>query len=313
MAFLILIESRWSPEAPIVTRQTLNKDLPPACEQFAKLLRIWRIFRDGLRRSGGSTIATVVRMLLTNDDGVNARGLKLLETIARTLSDEIWIVAPTEEQSGAGHSLTLTEPVRLRRHDERRFSVTGTPTDAVMLALAHVMKDSPPDVILSGINRGANLAEDVTYSGTVSAAMEGALAGVRSIALSQAYSREGMGDTVPFAAAEAWAGRVLAPLLEFESDPRTLINVNFPALPPDQVKGIRVCRQGLRDYGRLRIVQRTDPRGYDYYWFGLGPMVETPGHSTDLEAIADDYVSVTPLHLDLTHDPSLDALGRRFT
>lgn len=252
-----------------------------------------------------------MRILLTNDDGVNARGLKLLETVARRFSDDVWIVAPTEEQSGAGHSLTLTTPVRLRRHDDRRFSVTGTPTDAVMLALAHIMKDSPPDVILSGINRGANLAEDVTYSGTVSAAMEGALAGVRSIALSQAYSREGMGDTVPFAAAEAWAERVLGPLLGFETEPRTLINVNFPAIPPDDVKGVRVCRQGLRDYGRLRIVQRTDPRGYDYYWFGLGPMVETPGHSTDLEAIADGYVSVSPLHLDLTHEASLEQLHKR--
>jgi len=253
-----------------------------------------------------------VRILITNDDGVNARGLKLLESVARKFSDDIWIVAPTEEQSGAGHSLTLTTPVRLRRHDDRRFSVTGTPTDAVMLALAHIMKDSPPDVILSGINRGANLAEDVTYSGTVSAAMEGALAGVRSIALSQAYSREGMGDTVPFAAAEAWAERVLEPLLQFETDAHTLININFPAITPDEVKGIRTCRQGLRDYGRLRIVQRTDPRGYDYYWFGLGPMVETPGHQTDLEAVADGYVAVSPLHLDLTHDQSLVALQERF-
>ena len=253
-----------------------------------------------------------MRILLTNDDGVNARGLKLLEAAARKLSDDIWIVAPTEEQSGAGHSLTLTTPVRLRRHDERHYSVTGTPTDAVMLALAHVMKDSPPDLIMSGINRGANLAEDVTYSGTVSAAMEGALAGVPSIALSQAYSREGMGDTVPFAAAEAWAERVLAPLVEFEMEPGTLINVNFPALPPEEVQGIRVCRQGLRDYGRLRIVQRTDPRGYDYYWFGLGPMVQTPGPQTDLEAIADGYVAVSPLHLDLTHDPSMDALRKKF-
>ncbi len=253
-----------------------------------------------------------MRFLLTNDDGVNARGLKLLEAIARRLSDDVWIVAPAEEQSGAGHSLTLTKPVRLRQHDERRFSVTGTPTDAVMLALAHVMKDNPPDIVLSGINRGANLAEDVTYSGTVSAAMEGALAGVRSIALSQAYSREGMGDTVPFAAAEAWAERVLAPLLDVDSGPGTLINVNFPALPPEQVKGIRVCRQGLRDYGRLRIVQRTDPRGYDYYWFGLGPMVQTPGHSTDLEAIDAGFVSVSPLHLDLTHEQSLGALKQKF-
>src|ERR687893_1876490 len=181
-----------------------------------------------------------MRILLTNDDGVNARGMALLETVARKLADDIWVVAPSEEQSGAGHSLTLTQPVRLRKFDDHRFSVTGTPTDAVMLALAHVMKDSPPDVILSGINRGANLAEDVTYSGTVSAAMEGALAGVRSIALSQAYSREGMGDTVPFAAAEAWAEQVLGPLLEFKTEPRTLINVNFPAAPPEAVRGIRV-------------------------------------------------------------------------
>src|SRR3982750_964229 len=241
-----------------------------------------------------------MRILLTNDDGINARGLRLLEAVARKFSDDVWIVAPTEEQSGAGPSLTLTPPVRLRGAGERRFSGSATPTDAVMLSLAHIMKDSPPDLIMSGINRGANLAEDVTYSGTVSAAMEGALAGVRSIALSQAYSREGMGDTVPFAAAEVWAERVLAPLVDFETEARTLINVNFPAMPADDVKGIRVCRQGLRVYGRLRIGQRTAPRGYDYYWFGLGPVVETPGHSTDLEAVADGYVSVSPLHLDLT-------------
>lgn len=253
-----------------------------------------------------------MRILLTNDDGIRARGLKLLETIARRLSDDIWIVAPADEQSGTGHSLTLTRPVRLRQHDERRFSVSGTPTDAVMLALAHVMKDHRPDIILSGINRGANLAEDVTYSGTVSAAMEGALAGVRSIALSQAYSREGMGDTVPFAAAEAWAERVLAPLVERQCDPSILLNVNFPALKPEEVKGVRVCRQGLRDYGRLRIIQRKDPRGYDYYWFGLGPIISTPSHSTDLEAIADGYVSVTPLHMDLTHDASLPDLHKCF-
>src|SRR5438045_9790337 len=207
-----------------------------------------------------ASIGGPMRSLLTNDDGITARGLRLLEAVARKLSDDVWIVAPSEEQSGAGHSLTLTTPVRLRRHDERRFSVTGTPTDAVMLALAHIMKDSPPDLIMSGINRGANLAEDVTYSGTVSAAMEGALAGVRSIALSQAYSRESMGDTVPFAAAEAWVARVLGPLLDFSTEPRTLINVNFPAMPPDDVRGIRVCRQGLGDDDRPRIVQRTDPR-----------------------------------------------------
>lgn len=249
-----------------------------------------------------------MRILLTNDDGVNATGLKVLERIAREFSDDIWVCAPTEERSGAGHSLTLTVPLRLRTLGEQRFCVTGTPTDAVMMGLAHILKDDPPDLILSGVNRGANLGEDVTYSGTVSAAMEGALAGIPSIALSQSYPREGMGDTVPFAAAEAWADEVLRPLIDKPMAAGTLINVNFPALPASEVKGIRVVRQGIRDYGRLRIVKNTDPRGYDYYWFGLAPVVHTPGHETDLEAIADGYVSVTPLHLDLTHDPSIERL-----
>ena len=253
-----------------------------------------------------------MRILLTNDDGVNATGLKVLERIAREFSDDVWICAPTEERSGAGHSLTLTVPVRLRRLGDKRFCVTGTPTDAVMMAIAWIMKENPPDLILSGVNRGANLGEDVSYSGTVSAAMEGALAGIPSIALSQGYAKEGMGDTVPFAAAEAWADEVLRPLVAGELAPRTLVNVNFPALPPSEVRGIRVVRQGLRDYGRLRIDRRTDTRGYDYYWFGLRPMPHTPGHSTDLEAVADGYVSVTPLHLDHTHQESLGRMAEMY-
>jgi 5'-nucleotidase len=253
-----------------------------------------------------------MRILLTNDDGVNARGLKILETIASRFSDDVWVCAPSEEQSGAGHSLTLTKPLRLRRLGEKRFCVTGTPTDSVMMAIAHVMKDGPPDLILSGINRGANLGEDTTYSGTVSAAMEGALAGIPAIALSQVYARSGMGDEVPFGAAEAWAERALAPLLAAPIAPRTLININFPALPAGEIKGIKVVRQGFRDYGRLQIVERRDPRGYDYYWFALGPTVQTPGHVTDLEAIADGYVTVTPLHLDLTHEQSLSPLSERY-
>ncbi len=253
-----------------------------------------------------------MRILLTNDDGIHAPGFAALERIAARLSDDLWAVAPAEEQSGAGHSLTLARPVRLRRLGEKRFAVAGTPTDAVMLALAHVMKDTPPDLILSGVNRGANLAEDVTYSGTVSAAMEGALSGVRSIALSQGYAREGMGDAVLFATAEAWAERVLRPLIAMPFAPRTLVNVNFPALGPDAVRGVRVCRQGFHDYGRFRIVERTDPRGYPYFWFGLAPTAPSPGHVTDLEAVAEGFVSVTPLALDLTHDLGLAALSSAF-
>ena len=250
-----------------------------------------------------------MRILLTNDDGVGAPGLQVLERIARRFSDDIWTVAPSEEQSGAGHSLTLTTPVRLRKLGERRFCVTGTPTDAVMFAIGHLMKDAMPDLVLSGVNRGANLGEDVTYSGTVSAAMEAALAGIPAVALSQAYAKDAPGDDVPFGAAEVWAERALRPLIGRPMDHRTLININFPALPPDRALGIRTVRQGFRDYGRTRIVKRQDPRGYHYYWFGLGPMEHTPGHATDLEAVADGYVAVTPLHLDLTHEPQLAALA----
>ncbi len=254
-----------------------------------------------------------MRILLTNDDGIHAPGLKILEEVARELSDDIWIVAPSEEQSGAGHSLTLTRPVRLRKHDERRFSVSGTPTDSVMMALSQVLgKERRPDLILSGVNRGANLGDDVTYSGTVSAAVEGALAGVRSIALSQVYAKEGMGDDVPFAAAREWGARVIRPLLAMDFAPRTLVNVNFPACAGDAVQGIRIVRQGFHDYRRSNIVKGTDPRGYDYYWFGLQGVEHTPGHATDLEAIGDGFISVTPLQLDLTHDASLDRLARAF-
>ncbi|MEE4451263.1 5'/3'-nucleotidase SurE [Novosphingobium resinovorum] len=252
-----------------------------------------------------------MRILLTNDDGINAPGLYVLEKIAAQFSDDIWICAPSEEQSGAGHSLTLTRPVRLRQHAEKRFSVTGTPTDAVTLGLKKALP-GPPDLILSGVNRGANLGDDVTYSGTVSAALEGALAGIRSIALSQVPVREDLGDGVDFSAAEEWGAKVLRPLIDQPFAPRTLVNVNFPPLLGKDVKGIRVVRQGFHDYARGSVVEGRDPRGFPYYWFGLHGIEHTPGHATDLEAIAEGYVSVTPLHLDLTHDASLQALSERF-
>lgn len=252
-----------------------------------------------------------MRILLTNDDGINAPGLYVLEKIAAQLSDDIWICAPSEEQSGAGHSLSLNRPVRLREHAPKRFSVTGTPTDAVTLALRKVLPGKP-DLILSGVNRGANLGDDVTYSGTVAAAIEGALAGIRSIALSQVYSKETLADNVPFDAAEAWGAKVLRPLLGAPFPERTLINVNFPPRTAEAVQGIRVVRQGFHDYGRGTVVEGKDPRGYPYYWFGLHGIEHTPGHNSDLEAIADGFVAVCPLQLDLTHDASLAALAERY-
>jgi 5'-nucleotidase len=252
-----------------------------------------------------------VRILLTNDDGYHAPGMAVLEAIARQLSDDIWVCAPAEEQSGAGHSLTLSRPIRIRQHEERRFSCSGTPTDSVMMAVGKIMPEKP-DLILSGVNRGANLGDDVTYSGTVSAAIEGALAGVPAIALSQVYATEGMADSIPFAVAEQWGVKVLRPLLQHKMPPRTVLNVNFPAIAPDDVKGVRITRQGFHDYSRGTIVEGTDPRGYPYYWFGLHGIEHSPAHDSDLEAIADGFISITPLHLDLTHDASLAALRAHF-
>ena len=249
-----------------------------------------------------------MRILITNDDGVNAAGLQSLLKIARELSDDIWIVAPSEEKSGAGHSLTLSHPVRIRKHGDKHYSVTGTPTDCVMLAVGEIMRDHRPDLILSGVNRGANLGDDVTYSGTVSAAMEGTLAGIRSIALSQVYARERAGDNVSFAAAQSWGARVLKPLIARDFPPRTLININFPPLSPDKVKGITPARQGFHDYGRASVVKGTDPRGFAYYWFGLHGIEHTPAQDTDLEAIQSGYISVTPMQIDLTHIAALDAM-----
>jgi 5''/3''-nucleotidase SurE len=253
-----------------------------------------------------------MRILLTNDDGINAPGLYVLEKIAAQLSDDIWICAPSEEQSGAGHSLTLTRPVRMRQHAERRFSVTGTPTDSVTMALKKILP-SPPDLILSGVNRGANLGDDVTYSGTVSAALEGALAGIPSVALSQVYAKEGLGNAVDFSAAEEWGAKVLRPLLGTVFAPRTLVNVNFPPVDGNDVKGIKVVRQGFHDYARGSVVEGMDPRGFPYFWFGLHGIEHTLGSNTDLEAIAGGYISVTPLQIDLTHEGSLSVLAERYT
>ncbi|HSG57555.1 MAG TPA: 5'/3'-nucleotidase SurE [Paracoccaceae bacterium] len=254
-----------------------------------------------------------MRILLTNDDGIHAPGLALLEQIARRLSDDVWVCAPAEEQSGAGHSLTLHMPVRLREHGDQRFSVTGTPTDAVNLGLRKLFADKLPDLVISGINAGENLGDDVTYSGTISAAMEAALAGIPAIALSQAQrSAPGLIGGTGFAAAEGWAARVLAPLIDVRMARRTLVNVNFPDLASADVKGIRVVRQGFHDYDRGSLVEGTDPRGRSYYWFGLQEAEHTLDHGTDLEAVADGYVSVTPLQLDFTHHSAIGQLAERF-
>ncbi len=249
-----------------------------------------------------------MRILLTNDDGIHAPGLEVLEAVAAHLSDDVWVCAPAEENSGAGHSLTLHMPVRLRQFGPKRFAVTGTPTDAVNLALRKLFPDRLPDLVISGVNAGENLADDVTYSGTISAAMEAALAGIPAVAMSQAMRDSGNG----FAAAQVWAAKVLAPLTDALLARRTVINVNFPAVRAQAVKGIRVVRQGFHDYARGSLVEGVDPRGRPYYWFGLEDVEHTLDRGTDLEAVGEGYVSITPLQLDLTHHASIGALAEAY-
>lgn len=248
-----------------------------------------------------------MRILVTNDDGVHAPGLVALEAIAAELSDDVWVVAPAEEQSGAGHSLTLSQPVRMREVGPRRYAVRGTPTDCVMLALGAVLQDHKPDLILSGVNRGGNLAEDVTYSGTVSAAMEGCLAGIRSIALSQVMMDYTAGQE-DFRTATTHGAAIIRLIQSIDWPQGVLVNINFPPVLAEDVRGVRVTEQGFRDYGNIHLVKRTDPRGFPYYWHGFAKEKPRPGHKTDLEAMHEACISVTPLHLDMTHHQSLAAL-----
>ena len=241
---------------------------------------------------------STTRILISNDDGINAPGIAKLEAIARSLSDDVWIIAPENEQSGAGHSLTLTKPLRMRKLEDKRWSVSGTPTDCIMLALNKIMLDCPPTLILSGINRGGNLAEDVTYSGTVSVAMEGTLAKIPSIALSQCIRP---GERTKWETAERYAKGVIEDLVKIGWPEDVLINVNFPAIPADEVEGVHVTCQGRREVFGSNVEERMDPRGFRYYWFGLGREVGDLQAETDLKAVRTQHISVTPLHLDLTH------------
>jgi 5'-nucleotidase len=246
-----------------------------------------------------------MRILCTNDDGVHAPGLDCLVKIARALSDDVWIVAPQEEQSGAARSLTLAHPIRIRKFDERRFAVHGTPTDAVTLALTRLIPDKRPDLVLSGVNNGQNLAEDVTFSGTVAGALQGMTLGVPSIALSLArFSREGARWITP----ETLGPPLIKTLLATGWPDDVVINVNFPDRNPEDVAGIEATSQGRRDALALYAEEREDLRGGKYFWFGYSGKLSNPPAGTDLRAVYDGRISVTPLHLTLTHEACRGAL-----
>ncbi|HEX5999888.1 MAG TPA: 5'/3'-nucleotidase SurE [Hyphomicrobiaceae bacterium] len=250
-----------------------------------------------------------MRILLTNDDGIDAPGLQALREIAGQLSDDVWVAAPETNQSGASHSLSMREPLRLREVDERAFAVRGTPTDSVIMGVRHILKDKMPDLVLSGVNRGANMAEDVTYSGTIAGAFEGTILGIRSIALSQSVGFPG-GGPIKWHTALAHAPELIRKLLALEWLPSAVMNVNFPDREPDDVMGTLVTVEGRRDPGMLQIEERHDTWGNPYYWLAFERRRSNAPEGTDLAAIYAGYISVTPLCLDLTYQAMRERVQR---
>ena len=258
-----------------------------------------------------------MRILITNDDGIHAPGLGVLERIAAQIADEVIVVAPEMDQSGVAHSLSVNDPLRLRKVSETRYAVKGTPTDCVIMGLKHILQDKPVDLVLSGVNSGQNVAEDVTYSGTIAGAIEGTILGIPSIALSQAYGNHAYGGTggrdgISWDCAETHGPAVIRKILETGFDADIVVNVNFPPCPAEDVKGIAATVQGRRDAQIVRIDPRTDGRGNPYYWIAFGRKTYEVGVGTDLEALSQKRISVTPLKLDLTDEPTVTRFAQTF-
>lgn len=250
----------------------------------------------------------MTRVLLTNDDGVLAPGIALLERIATALFDEVWTVAPELDRSGVGHALTLSQPLRIREVAERRYAVDGNPADCVVCAVRSVMPE-PPDLVLSGINLGQNIADDVHYSGTIGGAMEGCFMGIRSIAVSQAYRWDG--GRVPFwETSETHLPDLLRSLVDLDLPDGTFLNVNMPAVEPDAMRGVRVCHQGRVKHD-MHTEERQDGRGKPYHWlrFGRGAPAAQPG--SDIAALKDGFASVTPLGTDLSNRDAFATVADR--
>ncbi|MDR0695367.1 MAG: 5'/3'-nucleotidase SurE [Holosporales bacterium] len=252
-----------------------------------------------------------MKILISNDDGIGAPGIKVLEEVAIQFTDDVVVVAPDSNMSGAGHSLTLKSPLRLVEHDERHFSVSGTPTDSVVMALRHIVSEKP-DFVLSGINFDSNLAEDITYSGTVAAAMEACLLGIPSIAFSQKMRHDG---GITWDIAQKFAPIILTTIMQsFSFQKGILLNVNFPSGNVEDVRGIKITRQGVRAI-EDHVIQSVDPRGDPYFWIGPADYRKNENHidmETDLGAVHNGYVSITPISLDMTAMGSIQTLKDLF-
>ena len=245
------------------------------------------------------------RILLTNDDGIEAPGLAVLEAVAADLEVEVWVLAPEHDQSGMAQSLTLTQPLRLVDRGPRRIAVTGTPADAVSVGLRHIMTETPPDLVLSGINRGANLADDIAYSGTVGAAMTAALLGCPAMALSQGFLAPG---AVPWETARTALPGIIRQLWHAGVSPGGCFNVNLPPIAPDRLRGVRIVPHASDRFSTVSVDPRRDARGRDYVWLRYHRHRHDAPPDTDLSTIQQGYAVVTPL-LPLANDArALDRL-----
>ncbi len=250
------------------------------------------------------------RILVTNDDGINAPGLKILEQIARTISKDVWVVAPEVEQSGAGHSLTINSPLRFRKISARKFAVTGTPTDCVLAAVRAIIPGKI-DLVLSGINRGGNVAEDITHSGTIAGALEGTLCDIPSIAFSQALDFSNKKPMVHWKTAELHAPQIIATLIASKWERDTMFNVNFPDCVAEKVKGIKMVAHGKRDIPK-QLTKYIDPKGRPYYWMNWADEgVDARRPDCDIKWMKEGYITVTPIKLDLTNYDVLKNLKKK--
>jgi len=262
--------------------------------------------RKATRKKSSKAAIKSLRILISNDDGIQSSGIKALTRVAQSITDDVWVIAPEFEQSAASHSLTVRRPLRVKKMAPRRFAVDGTPTDCVMLAVLQILEDKTPDLVLSGFNNGSNLAEDIAHSGTVAAASMGAVLGIRSMALSQVTT---LGQKTKWSTAETLAPDLIRKLLDMSWTRDSLINVNFPDLVAASVKGVTVTHQGRRRV-RETVTQSSDPYGRPYYWIG-GPRTEKNASKvSDITAINECCVSVTPLRLDLTQEKMLRNMSK---
>ncbi|MCE2927424.1 MAG: 5'/3'-nucleotidase SurE [Rickettsiales bacterium] len=246
-----------------------------------------------------------MRILLSNDDGIAAAGLEVLEAITQKLTKDYWVVAPETEQSGAGHSLSLHAPVRVREISKKRYAVSGTPTDCVLLALKEIIPAKQKiDLVLSGVNRGSNVGDDVTYSGTVAAAMEATNLEVPAIALSQLYDEK---HEIYWDTAAHHAPAIIRKLVKHGWPKGVFINLNFPACTPKKVKGVRLCPQGKRIVN-VNLTGRLDPKGRPYYWLGgeRDNTADKPG--VDVDLLHKGYITITPISMDMTDYNVLQAM-----